>query len=213
MTEDEAPPPDRGRAGRRTVVLGAALAVALIAGIAAVALSSRPETAPPLAVASAPAVAGETLLDDRPAPDETFPLPDRSLDGFADGAPVDLGGFRGKPLVVNFWATWCAPCVKEMPDFQQVAAETGDAVAFLGVNVQDSAAVAEPFAEELGIDYALAADPQGEFYKEVRSFGMPTTLFVDADGSVVFRHTGALDAEQLRDLLEGQLGVTTASSG
>ncbi|MDP9406093.1 MAG: TlpA family protein disulfide reductase, partial [Actinomycetota bacterium] len=185
------------------------LAVALVAGIAAVVLSSRPTPTPPT-VAASPAVAGETRLADRPAPDEAFPLPDRTLDAFGDGAPVDLTAFRGTPLVVNFWATWCAPCVKEMPDFQQVASDVGDDVAFLGVNVQDSPAVAEPFATELGVDYALAADPQGEFYKQVRSFGMPTTLFVDADGAVVFRHTGALDAEQLRDLLERRLGVPAA---
>ena len=111
-------------------------------------------------------------------------------------------------MVVNFWATWCAPCVKEMPAFQEVAADLRDQVTFLGVDVEDSPPNAEPFIERLGIDYPLAIDPQREFARSVNIFGMPTTLFVDADGIVRYRYTGPLEGDQLRELLAEHLGVS-----
>lgn len=137
------------------------------------------------------------------------PLPDVELEGFGDeGAHVRVTAFRGTPLVVNFWATWCAPCVAEMPDFQQVAEETAGQVSFLGVNYRDpDREAAGAFVTELGITYPLAVDPAGEFLTEVGGVGMPTTLFVDAGGLITYRHTGALDIEQLRGLLEEHLQV------
>jgi cytochrome c biogenesis protein CcmG, thiol:disulfide interchange protein DsbE len=108
---------------------------------------------------------------------------------------------------VNFWASWCAPCVKEMPDFQRFSEELGDRVPLLGVNVQDAPSNAQAFVDELGITYDLATDPRGELYTDVRGFGMPTTLFVDAEGTIVYRHTGPLDTAQLRALVGEHLGV------
>ena len=83
---------------------------------------------------------------------------------------------------------------------------------FLGVNVMDSPANAEPFIERLGIDYILASDPNGAYWRATNSFGMPTTLLVGRDGTVVYRHTGELDAEQLLRLVRDHLDVLKGES-
>lgn len=206
MEQPPAPPSrpsrDSGGGTARALVVGIALVgVALVAGVVLL----RPD-APP-----APAEAGETvpLLSDRPAADARFPLPERTVEGFAGGPPVDLARYRGRPLVLNFWATWCPPCVGEMPDFDTVAQEVADEVAFLGVDVQDAPRRAEPFVAELGITYDLAVDPDRELFSEVGGFGMPTTLFVDAEGTVVHRATGPLDGQALRAAIAEHLGVQT----
>ncbi len=114
----------------------------------------------------------------------------------------------GAPLVVNFWATWCAPCIAEMPDLQQVSEEVAGQATFLGVNYRDpDREAARAFIAELGITYELAADPAGDFLTAVGGLGMPTTLLVDPDGTIVYRHTGLLDAEQLHGLLARYLDV------
>ena len=201
MTTPADPPLRRGSAWR-TIALALAVVAAVLIGV--VYLSSRGAGDDPGAAAS-----GEDTitLADRPPPAKAFALPPATLEGFAGGEPVDLTSFRGKPLIVNFWAAWCAPCVEEMPDFQQTATELEGEVAFLGVDVQDAPPNAEKFVQRLGVDYPLAIDPQREFHREVNNFGMPTTLFVDPDGIVRYRHTGPLSREELLELLDEYLDV------
>ncbi|MBA2529191.1 MAG: TlpA family protein disulfide reductase [Euzebyales bacterium] len=205
-TDREPRPGDGRRSSRRTLVVAVLAVLLLLGGVAVFAATSRKAPVPP-AGGAVPGASEGTALADRPRPRERFPLPDATLGGFAGGAEVDLAEFRGTPLVINFWATWCVPCVKEMPAFAQVAREARGKVVFLGVNVQDSPANAEPFARRLGVDYPLAVDPKGAYYRQVRNFGMPTTLFVRPDGTVVYRQSGELDADGLRTLLRRQLGV------
>ncbi|MBW3606307.1 MAG: TlpA family protein disulfide reductase [Actinobacteria bacterium] len=138
---------------------------------------------------------------------ESTPLPAWTLQAFGRGRPVVLGDYRGAPLLVNFWATWCPPCVEEMPMLQHVAEQADGKMAFLGVNVQDDPQKAVAFIDDLGVTYDQASDPASEFFTEVRGFGMPTTLFVDASGTIRYRHTGIVDDNQLRDLLNVHLGV------
>jgi thiol-disulfide isomerase/thioredoxin len=181
------------------VVVGLAL---LLAALALAALTGRGRQQASVSTAASP-----PLLADRVAPTERSPLPDATLDGFAGGPAVRLADYRGRPLLLNFWASWCAPCVEEMPAFQRVARRLGERVAVLGVDVQDAPASAEPFVHALGVDYDLAIDPAATLFGRVRAYGMPTTLFVDATGTIVYRHTGALDEAALVDLLEAQLEV------
>ena len=192
--------PQRRRSGPRTILAGVAIVAVVVGGV--VIAASRGSDIP------ATADSGQLPLDQRPDPDEVFALPPATLEGFAGGEPVDLADFRGEPLVLNFWATWCAPCVKEMPDLQEVASAAEGRVAFLGVDVEDAPSNAEPFVEELGITYPLALDPRREYSRQVNNFGMPTTLFVDPDGIVQYRHTGPLDAARLRELIAEHLDVT-----
>jgi cytochrome c biogenesis protein CcmG, thiol:disulfide interchange protein DsbE len=196
----------RRRGGARTVLLtGLVVLVAFAVGSTAVTVLSDDggPTEGGVAIQVGPP------LDDRVAPSAREPLPASTLAGFGgeDADLVDLTAYRGQPLVVNFWASWCAPCVQEMPDFQQFSQELGATVPLLGVNVQDAPANAQAFVDELGITYDLAIDPAGELYAEVGAFGMPTTLFVTPEGTIVYRHTGPLDADELRTLVRDHLDV------
>lgn len=139
--------------------------------------------------------------------EEQTPLPERSLVPLGPGGPVRLSGYRGQALLINFWATWCVPCVTEMPVLQEMSEQSRGQVVFLGVNVQDSEDEALAFIRELGTSYDQARDPDAKFFTEVGGFGMPTTLLVDASGVIVYRHTGAVDIDQLRGLLIGHLGT------
>jgi cytochrome c biogenesis protein CcmG, thiol:disulfide interchange protein DsbE len=118
----------------------------------------------------------------------------------SDGSSHTLAEMEGTPVVLNMWATWCKPCVKEMPAFDEVAAGT-DAVRIIGVNVADEAADAEAFAQELGVSYEQYTDPSGELSDAFEVTGLPATAFIDADGNVVNVHAGALTADELRDAI------------
>ncbi len=113
----------------------------------------------------------------------------------------------GRPAVINFWATWCTFCVDEMPDFERVHQDVGDEVLFVGVNLEDNLDKARRLATETGVTYELVVDADGSFFRAVEGRGMPTTLFVEADGTVAHRHAGPLDAERLRELVEEHLEV------
>jgi len=118
----------------------------------------------------------------------------------ADGSSHTLAEMEGTPVVLNMWATWCKPCVKEMPAFDEVAASS-DLVRIIGVNVADEADDAEAFAQELGVTYEQFTDPSGELSDAFEVTGLPATAFIDADGKVVDVHAGALTADELRDAI------------
>lgn len=100
------------------------------------------------------------------------PLPLEILPGFADGPPVDVGEFVGESLVVNFWATWCGPCVREMPMLRDMSSDMAGDVTFLGINVQDSPSQARAFLEDVGVEYVQAADPDGDYFRAVGGLGI-----------------------------------------
>jgi cytochrome c biogenesis protein CcmG/thiol:disulfide interchange protein DsbE len=115
-----------------------------------------------------------------------------------DGGTGRLEDYEGTPLVLNFWASWCPPCVRELPALQEVAAELEGEVAFLGMNVTDDRAEAEALAAEAGVTYDLGVDEEGALFTALAGLNMPTTLFIDAAGDVVDTHEGAFDADELR---------------
>jgi thiol-disulfide isomerase/thioredoxin len=120
-----------------------------------------------------------------------------------DGGEINLADYVGTPLVVNFWASWCPPCLKEMPDFEAVYQARSGEVAFVGINVRESAAVASDLAGRTGVTYDLALDPDGAASRAFTVVNMPTTVFVNADGEIVSIHAGALDAAQLNTRING----------
>jgi thiol-disulfide isomerase/thioredoxin len=122
--------------------------------------------------------------------------PSVEMVGFG-GESIALADYAGTPVVLNFWASWCPFCVAEMPDFEDVSNAHADQVVFVGVNLQDDAGAADSLAIETGVTYQLARDPQGVVYSAFGGIGMPTTVFIDADGVVRDVVTGQLSSEDL----------------
>lgn len=141
------------------------------------------------------------------APTGADALPVAVLGVLGDDATVPTACLVGRPLVVNFWAEWCAPCREEMPAFEAVHRALGGQVRFVGIDEQDRPQVALEFAAGIGVSYELLEDPDGAYFAAVRGRGMPTTLLVDEGGTIVYRHAGPLTETQLRTLLEAELAV------
>ena len=120
-----------------------------------------------------------------------------------DGREVSLSDFQGKVVLINFWATWCAPCRAEIPDLQ-TAYETrqNDGFVVLGVNVEESRATVEPFVAEFGMTYPVLFDETGQLLKLYRAIGLPMSILVDEEGLIQARHIGYLTEGQLEDYLE-----------
>jgi cytochrome c biogenesis protein CcmG, thiol:disulfide interchange protein DsbE len=146
----------------------------------------------------------------RPAP--AFGLP--ALDGDGD---IALAGLRGKPVVLNFWASWCGPCKDEAPEFARTAKRHADDVHFLGVTMLDSVTPARAFVDTYGIGYPSVRDARGVVAKRYGVTGVPETAFIDAQGRLVGSYIGAFTKGQLeravRDLLELEPGEVLKLTG
>ena len=122
------------------------------------------------------------------------PLPEATFPGLLDPEEtVSTSDWVGTPTVVNFWATWCAFCLDEMPALQEASERLDGRVRFVGIDRQDPRDDALEFLERTGVTYDQVASPDGRYFETVRARGMPTTLFVDAEGLVQYRHTGPLE--------------------
>lgn len=122
--------------------------------------------------------------------------------------PVALEALRGKPVVVNFWASWCVPCRREMPAFESVYEAVGDRVAFLGVNHKDYRNSALDFLRQAGTRYPSGFDPAGTVATRYGIVGMPTTLFISGDGRLLEQRPGEISSEELRQTISRLYGVT-----
>ena len=119
----------------------------------------------------------------------------------ADGNEVHLTDFVGKPIVLNFWASWCGPCKMEMPDFNEKYLELGEEVQFLMINMTDGSretvAIASEFIKESGYSFPVFYDTKMDAANTYGAYSLPMTFFIDAEGYPVARATGAIDAETL----------------
>ena len=121
---------------------------------------------------------------------EPKPAPLFSLRDLADDT-VTLDTFKGKPLVINFWATWCVPCRTEMPYFQEIYDERkGEGLEFLMVNTKESKEVVEKFIKDNGYTFRVVLDESGGMLETYQVFGLPTTYWVDADGVIQYTYMG-----------------------
>ena len=132
------------------------------------------------------------LTEDRDAVDLFFrqTLPD------SQGQVFRFEQLRGKPVVINFWATWCGPCRAEMPEFVKLH-DAGSDVVILEVNAQEALEVIRPFAEEFGMRMPVLVDEVGAVRQLYGVRAMPTTLFIDAKGIIQARWAGLLTGDQL----------------
>lgn len=128
--------------------------------------------------------------------------------GTADGGTTTLAAEADGLLVVNLWATWCGPCVAEMPVFDEVAGERAADATVLGINVGDTAAEATAFAAELGVDYAMLTDPDGRLQTALGVNSLPATVFIAPSGEVLDVHQGAYTHDDLHAAIDRALAET-----
>lgn len=133
----------------------------------------------------------ERLQSERPVPKTAF----------ADegGSEISLDAFKGKIVIVNFWATWCQPCMKEMPSLDRLAARLpSESFAVVAVNEdRGGVAVAKPVLERIGVrGLAFYADPGGHLSRDLGVRGFPTTVLIGRDGNLLGNHEGEVDWDQ-----------------
>ena len=118
-----------------------------------------------------------------------------------DGKEVKLSDFQGKPVVINFWATWCGYCKEEMPDFEEIYKEMGEDLAFMMVNATDgnreTVEKASKYIEKEGYSFPVYYDTQGEAAYFYGVSSLPTTYFIDSEGYAVTYARGALDKDTI----------------
>lgn len=158
-------------------------------------------TPPPALDEEAVELTGGMQFEDPPEHLPAFTLND------IEGQPRDIRDYLGRPMLLNFWATWCPPCLREMPLLDELHREHGDEVQVVGVAIDRVGPVVE-FLDRLGIDYPVLVGEQdamdaAEAFGNV-SVGLPFTVYADADGTIVGVHLGELlreDMPPVRDAL------------
>ena len=120
----------------------------------------------------------------------------------ASGNPVKLSDYFGKPIVLNFWASWCGPCQMEMPDFQEKYEALNGQVQFLMINMTDGSretvTSASEFIKDQGYTFPVFYDTETDAAAAYRANSLPTTYFIDANGYVIARATGAISGDTLQ---------------
>ena len=193
MTQEDRP-------SRRYLVARAAaiaLPVILLAAVVAVIVARRGAGRPAGPNLSTVTFVASPVPEHRTAPGFTLPL----LDGTG---PTSLARYPGKIVVLNLWASWCAPCRDESPKLQSLWESYRSLdVQFLGVDQQDSRSAASAFVREFGLTYPVAFDPDGSVAASYGALGLPTTFVIDASGVIRYRFLGRVDPVRLQDVLQG----------
>ena len=157
-------------------------------GMGYIIISSQPSSDNPIIVL--PTSSLQPVGLDKPAPEFT-------LNTLA-GAPVSLKDFRGKRVLVNFWASWCPPCVQETPDLVAAYKALGDnSIAFVGIGTQDETAKLKKFADDNQVPYTIVEDPKGKISDAYGVIGLPTTVLIDGNGIVRKVFTGPVTKDQV----------------
>ena len=147
------------------------------------------------------------VIGDQP-PEVGEPAPDFALANARDPERVvRLSDFRGTPIVLNWYASWCGPCRREIPDFQKAYNALDGEVVFIGVNLQEDPERAVGLLDVFVAKYPALLDVDGEVAAHYRLLGMPTTFFIDADGIVRASGAGLITEEVLVEEL-ARIGVT-----
>jgi len=128
------------------------------------------------------------------------------------GAPLDLAAYRGKVVVVNFWASWCYPaCYEEAPVLERNWRGYRDrGVVVMGVGIQDKREAAEKFVGDLGLTFPVAQDLKGTVSVDYGVYGVPETFFVDRQGRIRLKHVGAVTDEVFQTTVDRLLAEAPA---
>lgn len=119
-----------------------------------------------------------------------------------DGSTLRLSDLQGRPVIINFWATWCAPCRQEMPEFVRTASEHQNAgLAILAVNLKESDTEVQRFTSEFGVTFPVLLDRAGVVASTYRVTGLPVTYFIDRSGVIREVSIGPLDRAALQQKL------------
>lgn len=140
----------------------------------------------------------------------TVPAEDFTVQDW-EGGQVSLSDYYGKPIVVNFWATWCGPCKSELPAFDNAYAAYQDEITFLMVNMTDgyseTVAGTKQFIEENGYSFPVYFDTSYEAYQAYGVTAIPMMLFIDADGKLIASQLGAMSESTFTGYLQEYYGV------
>jgi peroxiredoxin len=127
-----------------------------------------------------------------------------------DGEALALADLAGKPLLINFWATWCAPCRLEMPELEAISRDYADTgLVVVGVNQEEASAQVQPFVDELDLSFPILMDLDGDMSDAYGAFLLPMSIFVNPQGQVTAVHRGILT----RDLADEYLRATIPPFG
>jgi len=126
--------------------------------------------------------------------------PDFSLIDLS-GSVVRLGDLRGKPVVINFWATWCGPCVIEMPNLQKYYETYPGEFELLAVDADEPEHIVNRFVSDIGVTFKVLLDPGANIQELYSIRGYPTTYFVNSNGVIHAQHIGMLTEQQIQDYL------------
>ena len=129
------------------------------------------------------------------------PAPDFAAARLRGGGVVSSADLRGRPLVLNFWASWCVPCIEEAASLRRAGHEYAGDVAFVGVDIKDARSDALAFARRHRVDYTLVRD-DGSIEQSYGLTGQPETFFIDSDGVVVEHVSGPVPERELYPLLD-----------
>lgn len=144
---------------------------------------------------------------------DPVPAPDLALETM-DGRTINLADQKGKAILVNFWATWCGPCRREIPDLVDLYSDlNADGLEIVGIAVdQEGAEVVKPFLENHEINYPIVLDPDQSTESHFEAmYGLPTTYVVNPEGQIVKRVLGIFPIEELKPKLIEMLGANDAS--
>ena len=124
-----------------------------------------------------------------------------------DGADVTLSSFKGKVLLINFWATWCAPCKAEIPGFVELQEEYADDLQILGISVDDTPEDVRPYAEEYEMNYPVLIGLYREDVEEAYGpfFGIPQSFVISRDGRICRKHAGMAPKEKFEQEIKALL--------
>ena len=180
-------------ASERRLLLGVLLILALVLPVGAWALDRARQHQRD---GDAPAVLGADSATVQSYPPAT-PAPALRLTAL-DGGTLDLAAYRGRPVLLNFWATWCGPCVREFPLLRRTLdRRRGDGLVVVGVLVNDSASGARRFVREHGGTWPVGVDRGAKAAAAFKAVGLPETVFVRRDGTLATRVLGELTRERL----------------